>query len=458
MPRTPSTAVLEAPASPPQAAASVSAPPIQVLHIITRLNVGGPARHAILLGEGLRAYGFRPLVVHGSKDPTEGSLEDLLAPGRVDAIKILSMRRRVRPWSDLSVLCQLTRLIFREQPDIVHTHTAKAGTLGRLAALAYNLTRRRTRRVLVVHTFHGHVFDGYFGAAGSALVRLTERLMALVTDRIITVSERQRREICERYRIAPLSKTDVLEVGSDLEPLLRLGSNTSLRDRLGFAPQHVVFGYVGRLAPIKDPATLVRAFARVVVRAPNARLLLVGDGGLRQEVESLVDELGLADYVCLTGWVRDMVAVYGAIDVGVLASLNEGTPLALIEAMAAARPVVSTAVGGVADIVSHERTGLLVAPGDVDGLANAMTRLAQDAAARDRLGQAARREIGRRFAIDRVLSRLSVFYTRALFERRFERTAAEASVCRPLDTPSSALAAQAEADLLAAELSVAGKT
>lgn len=431
MRHTPSTAVLEpALPTPRPSDASVSVPSLRVLHIITRLNVGGPARHTLVLGEGLRAYGFRPLVVHGSKEPSEGSLEDLLTPGGVEAIKILALGRRIHVWSDLAGFYRLLRLIFLEQPDIVHTHTAKAGTLGRLAAFGYNLTRRRARRAVVVHTFHGHVFNGYFGPIGSAAVRLAERILALLTDRIITVSERQRREICERYRIAPLWKAEVLEVGSDLDALLRLESNTSLRDRLGFAPDDVVFGYVGRLAPIKDPCTLVRAFARMAVRVPHARMLLVGDGGLRGDVEALIDELGLSERVRLTGWLRDMTAVYGAIDVGVLASLNEGTPLALIEAMAAGRPVVSTAVGGVADIVSHAQTGLLVPSGDLDGLAAAMTRLADDRSLRRRMGQAARRDIEARFALDRVLSRMSAFYTRALFDRRFQRAPTEACVER----------------------------
>jgi glycosyltransferase involved in cell wall biosynthesis len=344
--------------------------PMRVLQVITRLNVGGPARHAIQLGQGLHARGFESMLVHGVIDDTEGSLEDLLVGSDIAATKLPDLGRPVRPWHDLRALLQLNRIIFREHPDIVHTHTAKAGMLGRLAACVYNMTRRRADRCAVIHTFHGHVFSGYFGPMGSHAVRLVERGLALLTDRIVTVSHRQQRDISERYRIAPQNRVDVLELGTDLR-LLRLSTNTSLRVALEFQPHHVVFGYAGRFVPIKNLSMLIRAFAVVAQRSDDARLMLVGDGELRGEIETLVEELGLGGRVRFAGWQHDVTAIYGALDVAVLASNNEGTPLMLIEAMAAGRPVIATAVGGVADIVregqnrparparrcSHARTG-----------------------------------------------------------------------------------------------------
>jgi glycosyltransferase involved in cell wall biosynthesis len=422
------------PAARPAAIAVAPAPapssskPIRVLQVITRLNVGGPARHTVALDEGLRALGFAPMLVYGAEDAREGSLEDLLGARDVRALRIERLRRRVQPWSDLGVLYQLTRLIFLERPDVVHTHTAKAGTIGRLAAFAYNVTRRRGDRCVVVHTFHGHVFSGYFGALGSGAVRLIERAMSRVTDRILTVSQRQKADICDRYRIAPAGKTDVLELGSDLEPLFRLEANTSLREALGFAPRHVVFGFVGRFVPIKDLPTLVRAFAQVAARVPDARLMLVGDGELRSAIERLVIELQLSDRVRFTGWVRDIQAIYGALDVAVLPSINEGTPLVLLEAMAAGRPVIATAVGGVEDIVSRDRMGLLVPPRDVRALAEAMARLAECPAMRGELGAAARRGMSVRFGRDGVVHRVAALYQGLLAQRGPRRSPGDPSL------------------------------
>jgi glycosyltransferase involved in cell wall biosynthesis len=385
-----------------------------VLQVITRLNIGGPARHVLMLGTGLKACGFEPLLVYGSKEPSEGSLEDELDGYSVPSIKLQALGRAVGFRKDLRVLWQLTRLLFAEQPDIVHTHTAKAGTVGRLAALFYNATRRRSERCAVIHTYHGHVFRGYFGEVGSRAVQMVERLLARLTDRVIAVSERQRVDICERYRIASPDHTEVIEVATDLDAFLRLDSDLELRAALGFSPEHVVFGYAGRFAPVKDLRTLVHAFAQVADRLARARLVLVGDGELRPSIERLVHDLGLSERVRFTGWVRDMRAIYGAIDVGVLTSLNEGTPLALIEAMAAGRPVVATMVGGVEDIVRHGKTGLLVPAGDVAALAHAMTLLGSDASLRTRLGSATRQSVAIRDTPDRVADRIAHSYTETL--------------------------------------------
>ena len=388
-----------------------------MLQIITRLNVGGPARHAIQVGQGLHARGFGSTLVHGVRDDTEGSLEDLLVDSGITAMKLPDLCRTVRPWSDLRAFLQIARIIFLERPDVVHTHTAKAGTLGRLAACAYNVTRRRTDRCAVIHTFHGHVFSGYFGPLGSGAVRLAERGLALLTDRIVAVSHGQQRDISQRYRIAPLDRIDVLALGTDLR-LLRLSTNTSLRVALAFQPHHVVFGYVGRFAPIKNLPMLIRAFAVVAQASEDARLMLVGDGELRGDIEALVEELGLGRRVRFAGWQRDVTAIYGALDVGVLASNNEGTPLMLIEAMAAGRPVIATAVGGVPDIVGDGRTGALVQPGDVAEFAQAMIRLALDHAVRHEWGQAARREMSERFDDEGSVSEIVALYRRTLVTRR----------------------------------------
>ena len=382
------------------------------MQIITRMNVGGPARHVLVTTSTLPALGFTTLLVYGAQASCEGSLEPLIGQTDVSAVKLSSLARGIRPWKDLHAFYRLVRLMLRTQPDIVHTHTAKAGTLGRLAACVYNLTRRRRDRAVIIHTFHGHVFNGYFGPVASAAVRFIERGMARVTDCIVTVSARQKTDICGRYGIADTRKTEVLDLGTDLQPLLQLVSNTSLRDELGFTPRHIVFGYVGRFVPIKNLPKLIHAFANLATRCDDARLMLVGDGEVRGEIERLTDQLQLGDRIRMTGWLRDMPAVYGAMDVAVLTSINEGTPLALIEAMAAGRPVISTAVGGVEDVVSHGRSGLVVPPDDARGVAEAMARLAADAGLRRAMGATARRDVAARLGQQSGASEVGALYRR----------------------------------------------
>lgn len=399
--------------------------PLRTIGVIARLNVGGPAHHAVVLSDELKGRGFEPLLVHGSVDLGEGSLEYLANKRRYRVIKIPQLGRQIRPWDDLEALYRLVRLMYRERPDVVHTHTAKAGTLGRLAALTFNVTRRRHRRCVVIHTFHGHVFSGYFGPVASAVVKKVEQAMALISDRIVTISASQRHDICQRYGIAPEAKTEVVELGIDLDSLLTLERDTALRQELGYAPEDIVFGYVGRLAPIKNLPLLIRAFARVAVSVPRARLMLVGDGELRDSLGSLVRELALGPLVRFTGWQRNLEAVYGAMDVCVLTSRNEGTPMALIEALAAARPVVATAVGGVVDVVRDGATGLIVPSHGLEALAGAMLRLARDPAERQRFGAAGREEMARRFSLERLVSEMSGLYLRAIAAKRGRHSALE---------------------------------
>jgi glycosyltransferase involved in cell wall biosynthesis len=327
----------------------------------------------------------------------------------------------VAPLRDLAALAALTRAVFAERPDIVHTHTAKAGTLGRLAALTFNVTRRRGERCVVIHTFHGHVLSGYFGRLGDTAVRAAERTLSRLTDRIITISTSQRRDLCEVFRVAPPDRTVVVELGLDLDELLSLEPDARLRRELGFNADALVFTYVGRLVPIKDLPTLLEAFSLLAPRVPDARLVVVGDGELRDALERRTRSLGLADRVRFAGWRRDLDAIYAGTDVGVLSSLNEGTPVALIEAMAAAHPVVATAVGGVEDVVVHGRHGLIVPARDAAAMADAMERLARDPDERRRMGQAARRDVAIRFSHTRLAAEINRTYREALAQKRGRR-------------------------------------
>jgi glycosyltransferase involved in cell wall biosynthesis len=395
---------------------------VKILRVITRLNVGGPARHVVLLDRGLRGRGHETRLVYGSLAPGDGSLEHLAVDAGLPVTHIRALGRQVNPISDLRAFAHLLRLVFREAPDVVHTHTAKAGTLGRVAACLFNMTRPRRRRCLVVHTFHGHVLTGYFGPTMNVAVRRAERTLARITDRVVTISPAIRRDIVTRFNIAAAARTTVVPLGLDLERLARLDSLAPhLRRQLGIPERALVVAYIGRFVAIKDLATLVHAFALVAAQRPDAVLLLVGDGPVRAEIDALVAALALQKHVHLVGWIEDLAPVYATIDICALSSLNEGTPVAVIEAMAAAKAVVATRVGGVADVVEHERTGLLVPPQNPKALADAIVRLAAAPDERLRMGAAGRQAVAARFSPERLVDDIDTLYRDALAQKRSPR-------------------------------------
>jgi glycosyltransferase involved in cell wall biosynthesis len=399
---------------------------LRVLRIIARLNVGGPARHVTVLDQRLGGRGFQTLLAHGEVGPDEASLERLVHEAGIPSARIPGLGRRVSPVSDLRALAALVRLVFRYQPDVVHTHTAKAGTLGRIAATLFNLSRPRSARCLVVHTFHGHVLHDYFGRFATAAVRAVERALGRVTDCVLVLSPRQRDEIAGRYRVVPPARAHVVPLGLELDALLAMDPATRP------ARTGVVFGFVGRFVPIKNLPMLIEAFASVHRRLPDVRLLLVGDGASRADIESLIARLGLQDAVELAGWRQDLPGVYRDIDVVVLASLNEGTPVAVIEAMAAGLPVIATDVGGVADVVEHGVSGVLVPSGSLDQLTAAMLRLAGGPGERTALGCAGRAAVRTRFTAERLAADVAQLYAIELERKRVGHGAdASAATARP---------------------------
>jgi glycosyltransferase involved in cell wall biosynthesis len=392
---------------------------LKILRIIARLNVGGPARHVALLNAGLQARGHDTRLVYGALDTGESSLEGPARESGIPLVRVADLGRSVRPGSDIRAFATLLRLMFRERPDVVHTHTAKAGTLGRLAAFVYNRTRRRSRRALVVHTFHGHVFEGYFRERTSRLVCSTERMLARITDLVVTISPRQKHDIVERFAVASAAKTVVVPLGLDLEPLFAVSTDArNLRRPIGASADDVVVGYVGRMVPVKDLSTLVRAFAVARASVPKLRLVLAGDGPERTTVEHLAKDLDVLDRLHFLGWVEDLPALYATLDIFALSSLNEGTPVAAIEAMSAARAVASTQVGGVADVIEAGVSGLLVPAQDVNALASALVRLATDPALRLRMGQAGRELARVRYSHTRLVNDIDELYEYKLREVR----------------------------------------
>lgn len=370
-----------------------------VLRLITRLNVGGPARQALLLTRHL-ADEFPTTLGAGTPTAREGELLDDQVP-----VRRLPLVRPLRPDVDARAVMAVRRLLRETRARVVHTHMAKAGTVGRSAA------RMVTPRPKTVHTFHGHVLDGYFtDPVGRAFVEI-ERRLARQTDVIVAISEEIRDELLalrigrpEQYRVIPL--------GFDLSPFFEVSEpRGELRRRLNLAPDVPLVGMIGRLVPIKDHLTMFHAIARV----PNAHLAVVGDGELRMQLEATVQRMHLGDRVHFTGWMTDVAAVVSDVDVVALTSRNEGTPVSLIEAAACGRATVATKVGGVGMVVEDGVTGYLAPPGNAEAVASLMERLLAEPDTRRRMGEAGRERVRERFSEQRLLRDIRELY-RALTE------------------------------------------
>lgn len=362
--------------------------------MITRLNVGGPARHALLLTKGL-APAYHTTLVAGSPAPTEGQLTD-------PAVRVLHLPlvRQLQPGSDARALTATRRLMASFRPAVVHTHMAKAGTVGRLAAVRARSSPR------TVHTFHGHVLDGYFRQSTQRAFIEAERWLARRTDALVAVSPEVRDALLDR-RIGRPNQYRVIPVGLELTPFLAIRRPAGLlRASLGVPFGAPLIGVVGRLVPIKDHATLLAAMERL----PGVHLAVIGDGELRSALESRSRELGLGARVHFTGWWSEVPAALSDLDAVVLTSRNEGTPVALVEAAASGRPVVATDVGGVRSVVSDGRTGLLAPPGDAETVAALVDQLLRAPDLRRRMGDSARDHVAERFGERRLLSDIRDLY------------------------------------------------
>lgn len=374
---------------------------LRVLRVITRLNVGGPAIQAVLLSARLDPERFESLLVAGTESASEGSMIKL---GRLEAPpslrRVPTLGREVSPLDDLRALGSLIRLMREFKPDIVHTHLAKAGTLGRVAARIAGVP-------VVIHTYHGTVFRGYFGSLRSRLFLEIERAVARVTTRLVAITAGQRRDLIA-LRIGSEAQVVEIPLGLELGPFIDAPSRAEARAVLGLTPDEPIVAIVARLVPIKDVGLFVQAFARL---PPATTAIVVGDGEERANLEAQAAALGVMSRCRFLGWQRDVRSVYAAADVVVLTSRNEGSPVSIIEAMAAGRAVVCTDVGGVADVVTDGVNGLLVTHGDAVGLAASIDRLLGDSGLRERLGAEARRAVFPRYDVSRLVIDIAALYT-----------------------------------------------
>jgi glycosyltransferase involved in cell wall biosynthesis len=374
--------------------------PVTVLQVCTRLNVGGPARHLDGLARGLPAP-FVTEVAAGSAPEVEGALP---MPVTVHDVPLV---RRPSPARDRSALRRLDEVLTALRPELVATHTAKAGTLGRIAAW------RSPTRPVTVHTFHGHLLDGYFAPPVRRAVLLTERRLARRTDALVAVSPEVRDELLDAG-IGDPDRWHVLPIALDLDAFAPQATTPGrLRTRLGLDPGTPLIGAVGRLAAIKDLGLLLRAAARL---PSDVHVVLVGDGPERARLTETAAELGLADRVHLVGWWEDVEEVYPDLDVVVLTSRNEGTPSALLEAAAAERPVVATDVGGVGHVLGPGG-GWLVAPGSVGSVADAIREALDDREGAAGRAAAARDHVLATFGLARSAAGHAALYTALLEDR-----------------------------------------
>ena len=383
--------------------------PIRVVRLFSRLNIGGPSIHVILLTAGLEQRGYRTRLLVGQEAPREGNMLPFAAERGVACEPIPGLGREIAPLSDFRAFWSLYRLLREFRPEIVHTHTAKAGLLGRLAA-------RLAGVPIVVHTFHGHVLHGYFGRAKSAFFRWLETALARLADRLVAVSEAVKQDLVA-LGVAPAERIRVVPLGLDLAHLLRPLPRGRLREAGQVPAEAPLVGMVGRLVPIKDVPTFLQAAVLVRKARPDSHFALVGDGEERSLLEGECRRLGLAETVAFHGWRRDLAAVYGDLDVVVNASRNEGTPVALIEALAAARPVVATRVGGTPDVLGDGRFGRLVPPGDPEALARAILETLDDPLDADRRARAGQASVLARFSSSRLIDDVDALY-RELLARR----------------------------------------
>jgi glycosyltransferase involved in cell wall biosynthesis len=387
----------------------------RIARIITRLNIGGPSIQAARLTTLLEERGYHTRLVHGRLGAGEGDMTDLVV-AHGDVVFVPSLCRPVAPFDDLRTLLRLLRQFRAFRPQIVHTHMAKAGLLGRLAAAAYNVTRGSSPRARVVHTYHGHVLEGYFSPLLSRVFIAFERMMSRGTDRLIAISPAIGRELLRTFRIGREPQYSVIPLGFDLSAFAAIddAARIAARNALGLTPDQAVITTVGRLTAIKQPQLFLEVVARLKQRQAPVVALVAGDGELRNDLSAQAAALGIAGHVRWLGWRRDLATIYAATDVFLLTSRNEGTPVALIEAMASGVASVSTDVGGVSDVIDSPETGSTVPPGDVSGLVAAVERLLDNQGLRRSVGEKARARVLEKFGIDRLVRDIDAMYRELL--------------------------------------------
>lgn len=387
--------------------------PTRILRVIARLNMGGPALHVSYLTKGLETRGYHTTLVAGKLARGEDSMSYVADELGVEVVPLVAMHRDVSPVYDPVAVTRLVGEIRRVRPHILHTHTAKAGAVGRAAALLAG----DARPPVIVHTYHGHVLRGYFDPMRTQFFRETERALARHTNRLIAVGPQVRDDLVE-LGVAPAEKFSVIRLGIDLESrVLTADRRAEFRHLFGIPEDRFVVGWIGRMTAIKRVPDILAAFKALRDRGVEATLCLVGDGPDRDAVEQLASDLGIVRDILFVGYQRDVAPYYAFFDAFLLPSANEGTPVVAIEALASERPVVATRVGGVPDVVDDGEDGFLVEVGDIPALADRLEQLARDPELRARMGKAGRERVVPRYRVERLVDDVDTLYRELLTEQ-----------------------------------------
>jgi glycosyltransferase involved in cell wall biosynthesis len=379
----------------------------RILHLTTRLNISGPALQAILLTATLRDLQHDTRLVAGPSPFPADSMMHIAQQYHIEPVMLPILRGSLNPITNLRIIRQLARVMRDYQPDVVHTHTTAAGFLGRLAAWWAGVP-------VVVHTLHMHPFRGYYSQLRTFLFTVLERIGARFADSIITVSEKLRREIVDRYHIAGRNRITVLPPGYDLASFAHIKRGQgAFRAAWGIPADAPLVGIIGRLLPVKNHALFLQAAVRVRAELPDAHFVIVGDGPLRSALQAQVRELELTNCVHFTGWQQDIASIYSDLNVLVISSHNEGAPVPMIEALAAGCPVVATDVGAVADVLTGTG-GIVVPSGDARALAEGIWRTLRQPPN----PEADRARILDRYSIERLAHDLDSLYRGLLTKKR----------------------------------------
>ncbi|MBK7946294.1 MAG: glycosyltransferase [Flavobacteriales bacterium] len=401
----------------------------RVLRILNRFNLGGPTHNAGYLTRYLPSD-FETLLVGGSQEEHEEGSHHILDNLGVKPLILPELQREVAPWRDRSAYTRIKRLIKEFKPDIVHTHAAKAGAVGRMAAADMGVKA-------IVHTFHGHVFHSYFGPVRTALYKNIERFLARRSSRIIAISDRQKEELVNEHRICAAEKVTVVPLGFDLDRFQQgqAAKRARFRHVYGLADDEIAIGIVGRLVPIKNHDLFLDVITKVSQRTGRKlRAFIVGDGEERERLSQRVEALGLTQVagprfnghgfgygvngkpavapatITFTSWIKEIDVVNAGLDIIMLTSLNEGTPVSLIEAQASNRPVLCTRVGGTENVMVDGRTGILCPSGDADCLADRLMSLVENDGLRAEMGSAGWSHVRDRYHFTRLVSDTEELY------------------------------------------------
>jgi len=395
----------------------------RILRLINRFNLGGPTYNVTYLTRYLVPE-FETLLVGGMKENSEASSDFILEQNGIKPIIIEEMRRSINPVNDIAAYKNIKKLIKDFKPHIVHTHAAKAGALGRMAAFSCNVP-------VTLHTFHGHVFHSYFGSMQTAVYKNIERYLASRTTALVAISEKQKHELAESHKIAPASKFHVVPLGFDLEKFWtnQEEKRTEFRKKYHIEDNEIAIGIIGRLVPVKNHRMFLDAFNYVKKRTrKKVKAFIIGDGELLTELMQNCKELGLSytsrhslhpDFdVFFTSWIKEVDTANAGLDIVALSSLNEGTPVSLIEAQAAGRPIVSTQTGGIENVVIPGTTALLSPVGNVQAFGDNLLKLCDDDAFREFLSGKGRDFVSAQFSYTSLALNMSKLYHTLLQEKR----------------------------------------